>query len=419
MRLLLRWLLALGFCFLVLSTLSAENWPRFRGPNGTGTSKDKDIPIEWNDVEGILWKVPLPGLGNSSPIVWGKNLFVQTGSTGERQLLCLDVATGQTNWARSIPGIAAKISAMNTLASSTPATDGKRVYVAFWDGRDIAIVGYDFKGNVLWNRKLGPFVSQHGAGASPVVYKEKVFYALDQDGKSFVIALDGKTGETVWQAPREAFRACYSAPMIWEKPGAPAELIVQSTTSLRSYDPNTGAPNWNWVWPGMPLRTVASPVIWNNLVLACSGDGGGDRYMAAVKVVTEPFQGGPPLPWANMVWDDKKKEFPYVPTPVVHQDHVYFVNDNGFAGCFEAATGKQVWYERIANKLFTASPVLIDGRVYAPHESGDVYVFAASPTYHLLAKNSLGERVRASPAVADNRLFIRGENHLFCIGKRK
>lgn len=415
----LRLVLIFGCWFLIFSAASADNWPRFRGPNGTGTSHDKDVPIEWNDSEGILWKVPLPGLGNSSPIVWKKSLFVQTGSASERQLLCLDVSSGQTVWARSIPGVPARINSMNSLASSTPATDGRFVYVAFWDGREIAIAAYDLKGNVIWNRKLGPFISQHGAAASPVVYKGKVFYALDQDGKSVLVALDGKTGDMVWQTPREAFRACYSAPVIWEKPGAPAELIVLSTTSLRSYDPDTGAPNWNWVCPFTPLRTVASPVMWNDVIFACSGDGGGDRYMAAVKVAVEAFKGGPPLPWANTVWDNKKKEFPYVPTPIVHEDHVYFVNDHGFAGCFEAKSGKQLWYQRIAGKLFTASPVLIDGRIYAPHESGDVYVFAASPAFQLLAKNSVGERVRASPAVADNRLFIRGENHLFCIGKRR
>ena len=412
-------LLTLGSLLLVVSSALADNWPRFRGPNGTGTSNDKDIPIEWNDVEGIVWKVPIPGLGNSSPILWEQKLFLQTGSKGDRQLLCLDAASGKTLWSKSIPGVPAKINAMNTMASSTPATDGKRIYVAFWDGKDIAIVAYDFQGTLLWNRKLGPFVSQHGAGASPVVYKEKVYYALDQDGKAFVIALDGKSGETVWQAKREAFRACYSAPIIWEKPGAPAELVVQSTTSIRGYNPDTGDPIWNWVWPDMPLRTVASPVVWNNLIICTSGDGGGDRYMATLKVAAEAFKGGPPLPWATMVWDNKKKEFPYVPTPIVHQDHVYFVNDNGFAGCFDVKTGKQIWYERVANKLFTASPVLIDGKVYAPHESGDVYVFAASPKFQLLAKNSLGEVIRASPAVADNRLFIRGEHHLYCIGKRK
>jgi outer membrane protein assembly factor BamB len=243
---------------------------------------------------------------------------------------------------------------------------------------------------------------------------------MDQDGKSLLTAFDGKTGESIWQSPREAFRACYSAPIFLEKKDYKPEMIVQSTTSVRSYDPDTGAPNWNWVWPSMPLRTVASPVVWNDLILVCSGDGGGDRYMAAVKVKVEAFKGGPPLPWANIAWEDRKKEFPYVTTPLIHQDHVYFVNDRGLAGCYEAKTGQRKWYERLPDKDFTASPVMIDGKMYAISETGEVYVIAAKPTmFQILAKNSMGEMVRASPAVADNRLFIRGQNHLFCIGKKK
>jgi outer membrane protein assembly factor BamB len=413
---------SLGLLLSLASVAGAENWSRFRGPNGTGVAQDKNIPVQWDEKGGILWKVPIVGLGNSSPIVWGKSLFLQTAASDgkERQLLCLDVTTGQTIWARSVPGAMAKHNKLNSLASSTPATDGQRVYNAFWDGEEISLVAFDFKGNVVWHRKLGSFTSQHGAGASPVVYKDKVFFANDQDAKSTLLALDAKTGETVWQAGREPYRACYSAPFILERPKAAPELIVTSTTSIRSYDPDNGVPNWNWTWPfvgKMPLRTVASSLYHNDMLFASSGDGGGDRHMVAVNLTISSMKGSPPLPWATLAWDNRK-DFPYVPTMLTHGDHLYFVNDRGLAGCFVAKTGQKVWFERLPDATFMASPVLIDGKMYAVSDQGEVFVFAASPTYQLLAKNSLGETVRATPAVADNRLFLRGQNHLFCIGKK-
>ena len=192
-------------------------------------------------------------------------------------------------------------------------------------------------------------------------------------------------------------------------------MIVTSTTSIVSYNPDTGAENWTWHWKfkGMPLRTVASTVYHDDMLFARYGDGNGDRLMNAI-LLSDGGKGGHP----RKVWENHK-DFPYVPCLLTHGPHVYFANDGGFAGCYEAKTGKRVWFERLAGSTFTASPVLIGDKVYAPSEDGDVYVFTATPTaFAPLAKNSLGEGVRASPAVADGRLYIRGEHHLFCIGKK-
>ncbi len=410
-----------AWLLLAPSASHADNWPRFRGPNGTGVANDRDVPVQFDDKTNMLWKVSLPGTGHSSPVVWGDRLFLQTalGNAKARQLLCLDAVTGKRLWARDLPGVATrtKIHKLSSYASSTPAVDGQCVYLAFWDGIDIHLRAFDLNGNQLWTRNLGYFKSQHGPGASPVVYLGKVYFANDQDDSSTLYCLDCKSGKTVWQKDRPAYRACYSAPFLLEKPGRPAELVVVSTLAVTGYEPHQGTELWNWVWKHkskMPLRTTASPAYANGMLLCCSGDGGGDRYMIGVKLGDNGASTEPKLAWGN-----DKKECPYVPTPLVRGDHFYFVNDKGFAGCYELKTGKKVWMQRLPNvRDVFASPVLIDGKIYAISDAGDVFVIAAEPTYRLLATNSMNETVRATPAVANNRLYIRGQNHLFCIAKK-
>ncbi len=393
---------------------SAANWPRFRGPNGVGIALDKNVPVEWKDKD-ILWKVAIPGIGNSSPVIWGDRLFLQSSSADgmERTLRCLNVADGKTRWSKSLPAATARTHVKNTLASSSPATDGERVYALFWDGAEVTLYAFEFEGKEVWKRPLGNFSSQHGAGASPIVYKDKVILANDQDGSAMVYAFDAKSGKDVWKAERKAFKACYSAPFLIEGPGQPTQLIACSTAGISSYNPDTGVEIWNWTWSfttAEPLRTVGSPIFSQGLVFATSGAGNGDRHMIAVKA-----DGKGDVTKTNLAWENKRS-FPYVPTMLAWGDHLYFVTDRGIAGCYVAKTGDRVWDERLAGNV-TASPVLVDGKVYAISEEGEVFVFAAATEFKLLGKNSVGERVMASPAVADGRLFIRGRQHLFCIGQ--
>jgi outer membrane protein assembly factor BamB len=404
---------ALGLC-ATASLAQAGNWPRFRGPNGSGIAPDKDIPVHWTEQDGVLWKTAVPGTGNSSPVIWGDFLFLQSARAngGERLLLCLRVSDGKILWTQAVPGGPAHKHAKNSWASSTPATDGERVYCLFWDGKDLSVHAFDFEGRSLWQHALGSLTSQHGAGASPVVFDGKVFVNNDQDGEAELIALDAKTGQAVWKAARQPFRACYSTPFICEEPGHAPELIVASTAGLTAYEPQTGSENWSWKWSfsGRPLRTVASPLAGPGWLFANSGDGSGDRHAVALKVDRQASGVKVALAW------EEKRQLPYVPTMLLWGDHVYYVNDNGLAGCRDARTGTAAWTERLGGTV-TASPVLIDGKIYAANEDGTVYVFAAAPRFQLLAKNNLGEPVFATPAVADNRLFIRGKTHLYCIGK--
>lgn len=390
-----------------------SNWPRFRGPNGTGVSADKDVPVEFSDTKNVLWKTPLPGAGHSSPVVWGDRVFLESAPADgkARQLVCLSASKGNVLWSKSVSGDKAKTHAKSSLASSTPSTDGERVYASFWDGSNVFVYAYDFAGKELWKRDLGAFKSQHGAGGSPVVYEGRVFFNFDQDGAAAIVALDAKNGQVIWKKDRPAFRTCYSTPFVRETAGGGAELIVGSTAGITSYKPDTGAENWKWSWDFqgiMPQRTVGSPIAGNGLIFQTSGDGSGSRYMVALE----------PGEKARIVWENKKS-FPYVPTMLERGDHLYFVNDGGVAACHEAKTGTEVWKERLGGG-FSASPVLIDGKVYAPSEDGYVHVFAAEPQYKLLAKNKFGEGERfvASPAVAGGRLYLRGKDALYCVGKK-
>jgi outer membrane protein assembly factor BamB len=404
---------AVAVCWAVVSA-RAEDWPRFRGPNGTGTSQDKNIPVQFG-AESIVWKAAIPGLGNSSPVVRNGKVYLESAleDGSKRLLICLDAATGRQAWQREIAAQASKTHKKNTLASSTPATDEKNVYAVFWDGKNIHLHAYTLDGKPVWQRDLGAWIQgrrgNHGAGLSPVVYGGRVFVNNDQDDTAALLAFDAASGKPLWKAPRKAFGACYSSPFLLERPGEPARLICGSTQGLSAYDPAGGKETWKWEWDWagtrMPLRTVGSPIYHQGMVFLTSGDGAGDRAMAAV-----PLGGDKPA------WEEKRS-FPYVPTMLVKDDYIYWVNDRGIAACYVARTGQPVWTERLGGDM-TASPVMIDGKIYAFSEQGDVYVFAAAPQFALLAKNSIGEPVMASPAVADGKLFIRGRSRLFAIGKK-
>lgn len=416
------------YCYLPALWAHETGWARFRGPNGDGVALNQDMPVKFGDDDGILWKTRLVGLGHSSPVVWNDLLFVQssTASGDKRLLICLNSRTGQENWSRSLPGKKAppgRIHAKSSLASQTPVTDGQAVYASFWDGQDVILAAYSVKGEPLWSKNLGHWVSEHGAGASPILYKDKVIFfndmdRLDQDKKpvtrpSTLLALDKKTGAVAWELPREAHRACYCTPFILERRGKAPELVVTSTTAMSGINPDNGAEIWTWKWTftaKAPLRTIAASFVADGLLFAFSGDGGGDRQMYAVSL-SETGE-------LKNVWQNKK-DFPYVPCCLTSGPNIYFVNDKGFAGCFEAKTGKKIWLERLQEATFSASPVLIDGKIYAPSEQGEVFVFEAGSSFKLLAQNSLGEVIRSTPAVADSRMYIRGQNHLFCIGKKK
>ncbi|MDB5308570.1 MAG: afsK 1 [Gemmataceae bacterium] len=393
-------------------TLSAADWPRFRGPNGTGVA---DGPLPPVDAKTALWKVPVPGRGVSSPIVVGGKLFLQTASDdgSKRLLLCINPADGKTVWTRELAGAKGKTHAKNSLASGSPAGDGERVYCTAWDGDGLNLVAYDLAGKELWTQPLGSYVSQHGPGHSPVTHAGLIFVNMDQDGGAVLLAFDAKTGEKKWAAGRKPYRASYSTPFVLERPGRPAEIVLGTTTAVTGYEPLTGKVLWSYAinWPAgtMPLRVVGSPVAAAGLVICYCGDGGGARYAVAI----DP-DGREPA----KVWEATKGPTPYVPCMLAKDDLLFWIADNGIACCAEAKTGKVLWEERVSVKDVTASPVLVGDEILVIAETGRVYVLKAGREYELVRTGDIGQPVSASPAVADGKVYVRGATHLFCFGKK-
>jgi len=399
---------------------NSADWPRFRGPNGTGIAEDKNIPVKWSEKD-FLWKIELPGKGHSSPIVSKGKIFLESSSDDlkERYLVCIDAKSGKIDWSKPVVGGQARTHQKNSPASSTPAADGEKIYAIFWDGHDLLLTAYDYEGNQKWKQGMGSFRSDHGAGMSPVLVGDKVIVNIDQgDGKSpgraDLRAFSAKTGEPVWSKKREPERACYSTPFLLEKSDAGPDLIVASSGGVTAYDPKDGREIWHFVWKfdKNRLRTVASPIFHQGMIYAVAGDGGGDRNMVALK-----SEGKGEVTSKNLVWQ-KKKGTPYVPTPVAKDGLIFWVTDKeSLAVCADAKTGKEIWNERLGGgDEISASPVMVAGKIYAINEKGLVFVFAASKEFELLAKNDLQERVFATPAVADGRMYVRGAKHLFCIG---
>lgn len=411
-------LTAAFLCLTVPTFASAADWARFRGTGGSGTTADA-VPLKWDDTT-TRWTAELPGPGMGSPIVAKGKVYLQSATADgtKRHLVCYDAASGRQDWVTTLPGQPAHIHAKNSLASSTPACDGERIYCVFWDGSGIALHAFTLRGKEQWSSRLGGFKSQHGAGASPMVTNGKVYVNYDQDGAAEVVAFDAKTGEKAWAASRKAFRACYSTPFLRPRAdGGKADLVVTSTAGLTGYDPDTGAVTWNWEWKfdGMALRTVAGPVMAGNLIVQVAGDGGGSRHT----VVIDPEASKQTKP---MLWE-KKKDTPYVPGPVIHGDSLFWITDAGMAMCVELKTGKVLWQERAFAKPVSASLILTQSAskeplILAISETGQAVFYKASPTgFEKVGENDLKEPVFATPAVSDHRLFVRAGTKLICVGK--
>lgn len=396
----------------------ASDWPRFRGPNGTGTSGDKGVPVEIAEGKNQLWKVELPGAGNSSPVVAGGRIFLQSASSdgSERALLCLSLSDGAILWKQVAPGTIAKTHKKNSLASCTAVVDGKRVFVPFWDGKELSLGAFDVDGKPLWNVPLGSFTAQHGAGHSPIVVGNKVIFLKEQDGASEIIALDADDGKIVWRPTRLSAGSCsYATPMLLETPGEDPEIVATSTLGISAYDPNSGSEKWKWSWSTnkQQLRTIGCPTFCQGMLFITGGNGPGARH--AVGVSLDNRRGA--LDGTSPAWESNKL-FPYVPCMIARGDHLFFVNDGGIAACAEARTGKITWQQRLGGD-FTASPVMVEDRIYTFSEQGDVRVLAADATaFRELAAGKLDEGIMASPAVADGRLLIRGREHLYCFGAK-
>jgi outer membrane protein assembly factor BamB len=395
-----------GLFTVALSAQAQETWPRFRGPNGAGISDLKGLPTQWTEQD-YEWKVELPGVGHSSPVIWKDALFVATSEpTGERSIRCLDALTGKQRWAESTTLGKNSLHKKNSYASSTPAVDEERVYVTFGDDNHHLIQAFSHAGKRVWDYDLGPIDTQHGQGMSPIVYGEAVILCSDQRGPSYVVALDRKSGKEIWKINREIREASYSTPLVYESPGHPPVLICEAGISGHTgLDLQTGKQLWST--GAVELRTCSSLMQAGKLVIGTCGQGGRGKFMWA----TDPWGNGTE---GGKVVYTRDKMLPYVPTPLYVNGRLFYWTDDGMVVCTNAETGEDIWFERVG-KNYTGSPIAVDGKIYSISEDGQVGVVDASDTFKFHGFSPIGDDSYSTPAVANGRLYLRGFHTLACL----
>jgi hypothetical protein len=403
----------LFFLLLSAALLPAENWPQFRGPNGAGISTQKGIPIKWT-AKDYVWQVNLPGIGHSSPIVWEDRVIVTSAANkGEKRFIeCYRADTGKPLWSEELGGNTHHKHGLNSFASSTPVTDGKRVYVSWGDNDEYFIVAHDFKsGAEKWRTQLKSSLSKHGHGTavSPVLFEDLVIILNEQDtGPGYIAALDKTTGKERWKIERKIEIMTYATPIIIDVKGEPQLINSCLDDGLMGINPRNGKVLWST--PGnFDLRTVAMPVHWKGIVYGSCGGGGKGKLMLAVKVGGKGNVTGTHIAWK------RQRSLPYVPTPIVYGDHIYMWLDNGIVICANPKTGEEIWNERVGRGDFSSSPVCIDGKIYCSSRTGEFTVIKASPKYELLGRSQLGEATHATPAISNGRIFLRGFENLYCL----
>jgi outer membrane protein assembly factor BamB len=417
-------LLCVAVLIVTVPAARAGDWPGWRGPHGDGTCDEKPPPLKWSATENVAWKTPIPGKGHSSPIVWGDRVFLTTCLEQEakrpedparRMLLCLDRRDGAILWQKEvISARLEKLHRLNSRASSTPATDGKHVFVTFLDANDPkepkVIVGcYDFEGRRVWQKSPGRFSSVHGFCSSPLLYKDTVIVNCDHDGDGYVVSLAKSDGEQRWRIDRPNKTRSYCAPLIVDAAGR-KQMVMSGSKCVASYDPDTGK-QW-WIIDGPTEQFVSSPVYLDGTIFLTAG------FPAYHYMGIKP-DGNGNVTETHVAWHHKvrnSREGAYVPSPIAYGKWFFAVSDDGILNCFEAKTGEWKWKQQLG-KHHSASPVLAGGHLYFTADNGDTYVLKAGESFELVNVNPLGEEVYSSPAVAGGQIFLRGDKHLFCVGK--
>ncbi len=399
--------LVMLFVLLCSGLCVGENWPGWRGERGDGTCIETSVPTRWSDTENVLWKTAIVGKGHSSPIVWGDRIFLTTAikDTNQRLLLCLDRETGKVLWRRAVLNSPPERKhSLNSYASSTPVTDGKKVYVSFLDRDKMFVAAYDFEGNVVWQQRPGVFSSVHGYCSSPILWKDKVILNGDHDGPAYIVALDRADGKTVWKTPRPNRTRSYCVPII-RTIDRRNQMILSGSKCVASYDPDTG--KQHWIIDGPTQQYVAS-IVYNGdmLFMTC---GFPDLYIQAIR---PDWVGN--ITRTHVVWQ-KDRDCSYVPSPVVIGPYFIVVDDNGVLSCFEAKSGKRFWRERLRGR-HSASLLSANGLVYILSDKGAMTILRPGEEFEVVGRNELGEETNASPVVSGRKLFLRGDKHLYCIG---
>lgn len=416
-----------------------ENWHQWRGPNANGVAPNGNPPIKWDDNTNIKWKAPLSGRGGSTPIVWGKKVFllaaVKTGKIDKTKavpkdqprrpfgikypnayfqfvVMCLDRDTGKLLWKRvareAVPPEGRH--GDNNYASASPTTDGKFLYASFGSN---GIYCYDLDGKKIWERDLGKMKTRlsFGGGSSPVIHGDSLVIAWDHDGPSFLTVLDAKTGKTKWKKDRDEVSG-WATPLVVEHKGR-TQVITNAKRRVTSYDLNTG--NIIWECGGQASNVTPSPVANNGIVYCMSG------YRGSAAVAIPLDSTGDITDKKKVVWEINR-DTPYISSPLLYGDDLYFAKSlQGVISAVDAKTGEKRFGPRRLTNIgrIYASPVGAAGRVYIQSRDGRVQVIKRGANFELLADNKLDDKTEASPAIAGNQIFIRGEKFLYCIETAK
>lgn len=398
--------------FIHLSSIdtSAQDWTRFRGPNGNGVVEGTNFPTEWSE-DDYAWQTELPGQGHSSVVTYGGRGFLMSGDpqTAIRHVLAIDLNSGKILWQRNYESKTHRLHRRNSFGSSTPAVDTNGLYVAWSSPNETVIKALSHDGEERWSRNLGTWTSQHGFGTSPIIAGGKLilFNSQQKDqlpagatvGESRMMAFDPKTGETIWESPTNTTRVCYSVPCVREIADGGVELVCCNTgNGIFGMDIETGKINWEL--SVFDKRCVASPVVSGDLVLGSCGSGGGGNILVAVRAGKNPEEVFRVRSNAN-----------YVPTPIVYEGHGYLFGDKGVVSCVNLKDGKSVWRERLGTG-FSGSPVCVNGNLYCMDEEGKMLVIAAQPQFKQMGEVDLGEASRSTPAVANGLMLIRTDSRL-------
>jgi outer membrane protein assembly factor BamB len=396
---------SLATLLLLALSARADNWPGWRGPGGSGTSAEKNLPLRWSATENVRWKAAVPGAGVSAPVVWGERVFVTSsdGRNGDRlHLFCYHRDTGRPMWHRKFFGSAVSEGQFvpGGMAVPTPATDGKRVYALFGTGDLICV---DVEGKPVWARSLaqehGPFRNRWGMAASPLLLDGLLVVQVDHWGGSYLLGIHPVTGSNRWRTRRDA-AVNWTSPVAI-RAGGKTQILTAGTFDLKGYSADTGAELWSW--RGLHMQCIPTPIVrGDRFFVAC----GQDFTSLAFRLESS----GPP----TALWKSPSKGAG-VPSPLVLGAFYYYLEDAGWVNCLAASSGKRQWRGRL-NTRVQASLVAGDGKLYVAGSNGTVIVLQAGATFKVLARNDVGEGIVASPALSQGRIFLRGEKHLFCIG---
>ncbi len=392
-------------------SVQSQEWTRFRGPNGTGISAASTIPVAFGSSD-YNWRVAVPGIGHSSPVLWGSKIFLTSAeeAQGKRHVLCLDTAKGNILWTKSYPYKPYNRHEYNTAASATPVVDSERVYTTWTTHETFTVTALDHSGKEVWSKDFGSFPTQHGGAASPMLHGDLLIVTKEaENADGSILALNPKTGDVVWHHDRpNPGMAPYATPIIRKTTSGTEELLVANTTNgITALNPRSGKVFWE-TGKIFPQRIVGGLVEAGGHLIATCGNGAGFRSAVAVK----------PGPNPTVAYQISKGTS-YVPTPILSNGLLYFWHDSGIVLCVRPETGDIVWQERAAAAMFFGSPVFVNGKLYAMSAKGELVVLDAADKFNVAARVDLGEPSHATPAISGGVMYLRTFGHLISVGGKQ